>query len=72
MATVIDKQVDSSQGAVFLRVKDAVLGNETNHTIYFAGPSGVADINAAIAQIQLDADANAKILHDRMTANGLI
>lgn len=69
MATVISKTVDTSQGAVFLRVKDAIFGNETNHTIYVAL---VPDVNAKIAQICSDADQNATAIHANLSASGLI
>jgi hypothetical protein len=72
MATVTDKQVDMQAGAVHLRVKDAILGNESLHTIYLSGPSGVVDVNAAIEQIKADTDSHAQVLHDRLSANGLL
>jgi hypothetical protein len=56
MATVLSKTFDTTLGAVIVNVKDN-LGNTGVHTIYVSGPSGVTDVNAAIAQLLTSTDA---------------
>lgn len=69
MAKLLDKTFDTAHGAIIVRVQDEVpgIGNVTVHTLYL---NGTPDVNAAIAQIETDADTNAQVIHDKLVAAG--
>lgn len=69
MATIQAKTFDIAHGAVFLDVQDAILGNVTKHTLYVAL---TPDVDASIAQILTDADANAHTIKNGMIAAGWV
>lgn len=71
MATILTKTFDTLHGCIALTVKDAVLGNVSNHTIYVALPDGTPnDVAAAIAQIEATVDAQATAIKNAFTENG--
>lgn len=67
MATILSKTFDTAHGAVFLNVKDAVLGNISVHTIYVAG---LQDVQAAIDKALADVDAQAQAIKSGLEAAG--
>jgi hypothetical protein len=64
------RRFDTGSGAIFLFVQDGVFGNRSAHTIYVAGPAGVADVDSEVIRILGEADSNAQVIHDRMVAAG--
>jgi len=69
MATVISKTFDMQHGAVFLQVKDAILGNVSPNTIYV---SGVEDYATQEAALLAEVDAQATALKNGMLAAGWV
>lgn len=69
MATEVSRTFDHDRAAVFVVVKDKY-EKQSNHTLYVAGTAGVEDVDAAIAQILTDADAQAEVIRARMVAAG--
>lgn len=69
MATVISKTFDLQHGAVFLQVKDGIIGNVSPNTIYV---SGVEDYATQEASLLATIDAQAKALKNGMVAAGWV
>jgi hypothetical protein len=67
MATVISKTFDLQHGAVFLQIKDGVLGNTSPNTIYVSGVTDYATQEAAVLK---EVDAQATALKAGMVAAG--
>lgn len=72
MAEILSKTFDTQHGAIFLSVKDAVLGNVSSHSVYLNEPGAVIDPNAAIASVLAEVDATAQTIHDKMVAAGWV
>lgn len=70
MATEISRTFDVAHGRVVVVVADAVLGNQSTHSIYVTGPTGVTDVDAAVAGIKTSVDASATALHAAFMAAG--
>jgi hypothetical protein len=70
MATETSRTFDLAHGRIVVTVKDAVLGNETVHSIYVTGAQGVTDVDAAVEQVKTEADAAATTLHAAFMAAG--
>jgi hypothetical protein len=67
MAIVLSKTFDFAHGAVFLQVKDGVLGNVSPNTIYVSGLTDYATQEAALLTA---IDAQATALKSGMLAAG--
>ena len=69
MATVLSKTFIISLGTVVIQVQD-VLGNVSAHTIMVSGPSGVTNVDAAIATILTQVDEAAAAIQAAFQAAG--
>lgn len=69
MATVLSKTFDLQHGAVFLQIKDGVLGNVSPNTIYV---SGLEDYATQEANLLATIDAQATALKSGMLAAGWV
>jgi uncharacterized protein (DUF1800 family) len=69
MATEVSRTFDRDAAAVHVVVEDNY-HKQSHHTLYVAGASGVADVDAAIAQILTDTDTQAALIRSRMIAAG--
>jgi hypothetical protein len=66
MATEISRTFDRDHGSIAVQVRDSY-GHDSFHTIYVAG---VPDVDAAVAQLLVDAETQAGVIHARMVAAG--
>ncbi len=69
MAAELSRTFDHDAAAIHVVVADEY-GKQSFHTLYVAGAAGVADVDAAIAQILTDTDTQAAVIRARMIAAG--
>jgi len=69
MATEVSRTFDHDRAAVHVVVADNYQ-KQSFHTLYVAGAAGVANVDAAIAQILTDTDTQAALIRTRMIAAG--
>ena len=71
MATETSRTFDFAHGAVIVQVSDS-LGRPSSHTIYVTGPAGVANIDAAVADILTKTEAAATAMQAAFVAAGWV
>lgn len=69
MATEVSRTFDHDAAAVYVVVKDKY-EKLSHHTLYVSGTAGVADVDAVVATILIEADAQAEVIRARMVAAG--